>query len=361
MKKLAIFQFEPIIGGESTLCSCLYKILRKHYRVKIYHPCEVENEKMKVSTIWHAVEDGKFIPYLHVPKICEIVDYSIFLNSIHTNTKTLYSSISSVLKMYTQIQNCNLIFYEHGLHTYNHCEYELLFSILSKQNKIRILTNTNEAIKIYEEKGLKAFLCRQPFIAENYKPIQTNTSSRINFCFNSRFSTSKLVHKSIDYFSEFLNDDSLNFDLTYRHSGKEHEQMEILKNEIRNSKNGILKDYASDISEIYNKQDFCLFWGYDEEAEIGKLEYSLLEAFHYEIPVIVHPAWLRKFKYEEYGYSKEFIKECFIPLDPYTFLDILKNPTDYRKTVNNAKLILEDFSEPKILEKIQLCLLSIDI
>ena len=361
MKKIALFQFEPIIGGESTLCACLSKILSKHYTVRIFHPCGYEGTNMRVSQLWKAVDNGKFVPYYKVPEICNVVDYCIFLNSVHINQKTYYEQMFPVIRMFSNIKNSNVIFYEHGLHTWNHCDYETIFSMLNEKNKIRILTNTNEAIEKYTERGYKSFLCRQPFIEENYPIIQKNKSKTVNICFNSRFSTAKFVHKAIDYFSEFLNDEAMDFKLQFRASGKEPDGMNVLKDEIRKSKNGILKDYAVNISEIYDNQDFCLYWGYDETPEIGKLEYSLLEAFYYEIPVIAHPSWIRSFKCEEYGYTQAFIDSCFIPLDPYTIIDLVKNPEKYKSCLENARLLLCDFLEYNIIERIKLCFNSLDI
>jgi len=104
---------------------------------------------------------------------------------------------------------------------------------------------------------------------------------------------------------------------------------------------------------MYDYQDFCVFWGYDEETEIGKIEYSLLEAFYYEIPVIVHPSWLRKFKHEEYGFSKEFVESCFIKMDPYTIMDLVEHPENYKEAAKYAKEMLKDFLEDKVMQRLE--------
>jgi hypothetical protein len=56
---------------------------------------------------------------------------------------------------------------------------------------------------------------------------------------------------------------------------------------------------------------------------------------------------------------KEFIDKCFISLDPYTFKDIVANPQNYRHTIDEAKILLEDFSESKVLNRIKICLKDI--
>jgi hypothetical protein len=355
MKKISIVQFEPIIGGESTLCESLSNLLSSCYDIKIYHPCQIIDSKLRISKLWHAVNNGKFVPYSYLKTICDNSDYTIFLNSIHVSTHTPYSLMRELIVAFSTITDSNLIFYEHGLHTWKQCDYLTLFSILEHQNSIRVLTNTIEGKAIYEKYRIKSFLCRQPFLPKS-SVVEKNDTDIVNICFNSRFSLNKKVDKVVNYFHEFLNDSDMRFSLNFRESGLESENLISLKKIIIDSKNGKLERYTTSSQDIYNKQDFCLFFGYDDRQEVGKLEYSLLEAFHYSIPVIAHPSWIRNFKYTEYGFDKEFIDKCFIPLDPYTFKDIVANPQNYRHTIENAKLLLEDFSATKILNRIKTCL-----
>ena len=357
MKTISIIQFEPIIGGESTLCESISNLLSTCYNVNIYHPCQLVDNNLKVSRLWHPVNNGKFVPYSLLKTICDKSDYTIFLNSVHVSTNTVYSVMRELLVAFSAIRDANLVFYEHGLHTWKQCDYFTIFSILKNQNDIKVLTNTIEGKSIYDKHGYESFLCRQPFLPKT-AALKKNNTDTVNVCFNSRFSLNKRIDKVINYFYEFLNDD-MNFTLNFRESGLESEAVSPLKKIITDSRNGKLSKYAKSSHEIYDKQDFCLFFGYDDVLESGKLEYSILEAIHFEIPVIIHPSWLRNFKYSEYGYDKEFIDKCFISLDPYTFKDIVANPQNYRHTIDEAKILLEDFSESKVLNRIKICLKDI--
>jgi hypothetical protein len=144
--------------------------------------------------------------------------------------------------------------------------------------------------------------------------------------------------------------------LTFRDSRKDN--LSELKDVLINSKNGKILDYAENLSDIYNKQDFCLFFGYKEESEIGKIEYSMLEAIWYEIPILMSSKWMKRFMYKEYGVDENFAEKSFLKLDYKNIKEILNKKNDFSSYANNAKHLIKEFLPEAILERIEKCINS---
>jgi hypothetical protein len=132
----------------------------------------------------------------------------------------------------------------------------------------------------------------------------------------------------------------------------------LLKDVIRSKGEINFLDFAQDISEIYQDQDYCVYAGYQTREERGKIEYAILEPIFYNIPLIVHPDVFLHFKYEEYGISEEDLRAAFIELTPTNIQLIIDRQFDASSYVRNARIILEDFLAPKILERFNHCIAS---
>ena len=346
--KISLIQFEPIIGGESTLCNGLYKILSTDNSVNVYHPVD------KIYKLYVKSENAKYVNYDSIKHICENSDVALFINSLHTNEEELKKT--NLLNIFSKIKKCKLIFYEHGLHTWDQCCYEQILKVLKNSNKIRILTNTKEAISIYIKRGYSAFLCRQPFIKDDYPDLERKeTDNKLNIYFNSRFSVNKCVIEAIEYFYDFLNSEELDFCLTFRNSGLESKQLNYHKSLISESKNCKLLTYCSN-KERYENQDYVLYFGYNDDKEKGKIEYSILEAIHYNIPILVHPFWIKNFKHDEYDITKEELDSIFIVINPFNIKKLLTDKIKLQ--MPNANKLMLEFSNKKIQERIDICINS---
>jgi hypothetical protein len=341
---IGIIQFEPIVGGETTLAVNLHEILSEEGEVEILHPY---NKDRGISRLWKKAP-GEFVEYDQLIDRLNEYEILLFLNSVHYPKE---KELEKILSLFSNIENSKVIFYEHGFHTWNFCRYDLILPLVSKKNELRILTNTVESREDYLKKGYKVFLCRQPFNPKSYRPVKKNDTETINICFNSRFSKEKNILFVFSYFSEFFREES-NFSVNFRYDKKSG--LAALAENAKSMKNCKIENYAEDVGEIYDEQDFCLYFGCFDVKEMGKIEYSLLEAIYYQIPIIIHPFWFNFFKYEEYGFSREFIKSCFIELDPLTFH--LELHIDHSEKTENALEILKEFYPSKIKERIQDCL-----
>ena len=342
MQSLLIIQFEPIIGGESTLCRALKSVLSS-YEITVIHPFAD-----KVSSVWKEGKTGEFKSLSQSIQLIKKNDVILFLNSTHYK-----DSMNLLRDFYPKLKNKNIIFYEHGLHTWTQCNYESIFKLLSKYNKLRVLTNTNEAISFYREKGYQSFLCRQPFVPSEYNQINKNQSSELQICFNSRFVKNKGVFDALNYFFEFFTMPDLNFSLNFRAKKVEAEGLSIPRVSV--------KPYVENISEIYEAQDYVLYYGYDDPNEMGKLEYSVLEAIYYNLPIIAHPKFIRNFKCTEYGVSKDHVQKMFFKMTPFSMLDVLINKPDLSIYAEEAKVLLNDFLPEQIRYRVYLCVSSFDI
>lgn len=368
--KINIIQFDPVIGGETTLTNALVHILKNQYDIRMITPVHLSKRgKKQIGSNWGKVEGVEYLDYDEVEKACEDVDFIFCINAKHVKGSTKSDKRKLAQEdsdnFFGRFKNKNFIFYEHGFHTWRLYNYEKLFSDLIKNgNSIRVLTNTKMAIEMYENKQYAAYLCRQPFDTSQYAPRKNiEKFGHINICFNSRYSSTKGPHIVLEEFIKFF-DKGLDFNLQFRGNISDpvsvwHNVDGVLMKEFIKSKSEIkFLDFADTISEIYDYQDYCLYAGYQTKEERGKMEYSILEAIYYEIPLIVHESVFEHFKFEEYGVTPEQLEKCFIRLTEENLSQILSGEFNPRSYVENSKILLEDFLENKILERFAICINS---
>ena len=364
--KVNILQFDPVIGGETTLCNALSMILKKKHEIRVIHPVHLNKKGIpKIDPKWGHVDGEEYLGYDDVAKACENVDFIFCINAKHVkgsvkNDKRALAQADSD-DFFGRFSNKNFIFYEHGFHTWRLYNYENLFSELMKRgNSIRVLTNTKMAIEMYANKNYNAYLCRQPFIPELYNPIRKNTDPAINICFNSRYSSTKGPHVILREFMPLF-DNGLNFNLCFRGNISDPVSVwhnidgVILKDIVRSKKEIVFKDFANDISEVYDNQDYTVYAGYQTQEERGKMEYSILESAYYEIPMLAHKDVFTHFKYKEYDLTEEYLRKSFILLNKENLLKIINKDFDSSEYIKNAKTIVNDFMPEKILERFEIC------
>ena len=369
--KVNIIQFDPVMGGETTLCNALSAILRTKYEVRVIHPVHAGKKgKLKIDPKWGKVEGEEFMTYDQVAKACEDVDFIFCINAKHVkgSTKSDKRALAQADSdsFFDQFSNKNFIFYEHGFHTWRLYNYDNLFSKLIKNgNTIRVLTNTKMAIDFYASKGYNAYLCRQPFNTDLYKPYKKKSAeeTKTNICFNSRYSATKGPYVVLRDFIPFF-DKGLPFNLQFRGNISDPVSVwhnidgVLLKDFIKSKSEIVFKGFAEDISEIYDFQDYCVYAGYQTREEKGKIEYAILEPIWYDIPLIVSSAVFEHFKYEEYGISEEELRKSLIEATPENLQQIIEGEFDSSEYVKNARKIVEDFLPSKILERFQHCVSS---
>jgi len=368
--KVNIVQFDPVVGGETTLCNALSEILRKEHEIRVIHPVHTGKKgKLKIDSKWGKVKGEEFMTYEDVAKACEDVDFIFCVNAKHvkgsvkSDKRALAQADSD--NFFGQFKDKNFIFYEHGFHTWRLYNYEGLFSkLMNNGNTIRVLTNTKLAIDFYATKGYNAYLCRQPFNTDLYKPCAKNTAldstRKTNICLNSRYSATKGPYIVLRHFMPFF-DKGLPFNLQFRGNISDPVSVwhnidgVLLKDVIRSHTEIVFKDFAHDISEIYDLQDYCVYAGYQTREERGKIEYAILEPIFYNIPLIVTPEVFEHFKYEEYGITEEKLRASFIESTPENLKNIIDGTFDSSSYVENARTILEDFLPDRILERFSTC------
>lgn len=362
-----ILHFDPFFGGESTLCKALSMILKKEYDVRIIHPINTpKSGQLNVKKAkWEKIDGEEFVSYDHVPLECVAADWIFCINGIHVK-KSVYKENGNKARsisddFFSQFYGKKFIFYEHGVHSCRLYNYERVFDVLIKNgNSVRVLTNTKEAIKMYDKKNYSAFLCRQAFNKDIYVPLEPRKNDGIlNFCFNSRYTSIKGPHLVIPYFENFFKK-GLGFKFNFRGTVTDPVSLwyGIMHYFTDNEDEMVMRRYAKTMSEIYEQQDYCVYAGYTTREEQGKMEYSVLEAIYYGIPLIVHPAFLDNFKCQEYGVSHDYVKTCFIELNEKNLDMILHRDFDSSEYVKNSKIFLDDFMGDKILERFDVCINS---
>jgi len=368
--KVNIIQFDPVIGGETTLCNALSAILKTKYEVRVIHPVHLNKKGIpKIDKKWGKVTGEEFLGYEATARACDEVDFIFCINAKHVkgSVKSDKRAIAQADSddFFSRFQNRNFIFYEHGFHTWRLYNYDNLFSnLLKSNNTIRVLTNTHMAIDFYATKHYNAYLCRQPFDTDLYKPLKNdNPIDAVSICFNSRYSATKGPHVIVKDFMQFF-DRGLNFKLQFRGNISDPVSVwhsiddVILKDVIKSKEEITFLDFADDMAEIYENQDYCIYAGYQTREERGKIEYAILEPLWYGIPLIVHPSVFEHFKYEEYGISEEQLRKSLIELTPENIEKIIAKEFDASSYIEEAKKIVNDFLPIKILERFDHCINS---
>ena len=368
--KVNIIQFDPVIGGETTLCNALSAILKTKYEVRVIHPVHLNKKGIpKVDKKWGKVTGEEFLGYEATARACDDADFIFCINAKHVkgSVKSDKRAIAQADSddFFSRFQNRNFIFYEHGFHTWRLYNYDNLFSnLLKSNNTIRVLTNTLMAIDFYASKHYNAYLCRQPFNTDIYKPlINDQITDSVTICFNSRYSATKGPHVIVKDFMQFF-DRGLDFKLQFRGNLSDPVSVwhsidgVILKDVVKAKEEIVFLDFADDISEIYENQDYCIYAGYQTREERGKIEYAILEPLWYGIPLIVHPSVFEHFKYEEYGISEERLRKSLIELTPENIEKIIAKEFDPSSYIEEARKIVNDFLPAKILERFDHCINS---
>jgi hypothetical protein len=362
--KINIIHFDPVIGGETTLCNALSSILSAKHDVKVIHPVHLNKKGLpKIDKGWATVIGGVHLGYDDVEKICSEADVIFCINAKHVkgSVKSDKRAIAQADSdnFFGRFHNKSFIFYEHGIQTWRLYNYEKLFANLLEQgNEIRVMTNTNEAIDFYAAKGYNSHLCRQPFFPGFYPEVEKNQSETVNICFNSRYSSNKGPHMALPYFEKFLGK-GLNFRFNFR--GNLSDPVSIwhnLKHYFNDHEEIVMGDPTSDRRVIYGGQDYTVWCGHTAKAEHGKLEYSPLESIYYGIPIIAHSQVIDCFKHHEYGTTPEQIQKAFIRLSEENLEKIINKEFDSSEYVKNARKLLEDFLPSVILERFEKCISS---
>lgn len=357
---LDIIQFTPIVGGETTLTMAMGKLLTElGYSVRIIHP----SKSGKMLKGWCTMENQHFVKISEFPEFIKNTNILFFINSIHLKKykkleqrEVAFKSIESIFNF----SNKKVIFYEHGRHSAELYDYPKIFKILkNKGNKVIVFTNTNEVIPYYENLEIPSFLIRQPFFPEYYPERKKPISEKIQICFNSRYTSNKRPQYILPYFKEFLDSD-YDFQLNFRGNVRDNVSVWFNLFEYFESDKIVMHEYFEKFHEIYDYQNYCIYGGYTTKSEKGKMEYSILESFYYEIPLIVENEVIQTFRYDEYGISKEQFLKSVIPLSENNLKLILSKEFDYTTYVENAKKLVDDFLPEIVKERLNIGLSGFD-
>jgi glycosyltransferase involved in cell wall biosynthesis len=359
-----IVQFNPLIGGETTLTKILFKIL-----VEMGHECRsiTPSPSGRKLSGWQDLENQVCVKYKEFGECVKESDIVLFINSIHLKSKKKKEdqnkAFETVRVVFEQVKDKNLIFSEYGLHTMRLYAYEDIFKILSEQNnRIVLFTSTKASIPIYANMGYEAFLIRQPFDIDFYPPIDSpDPSEKLQICFNSRYTANKRPQDILPFFNKYIKGDKSEFQLNLRGNVRDNCTIWYNLQEYFTDDRIVIHPYFEHMYQIYDKQDFCIYAGYTTLCEKGKMEYSILESIYYDIPLICESDVFEHFQYDEYGITREQLRECFIFLNQKNLDDIISGNLDGKPYAKKAKeLLLNDFLPDAIKRRIEIGLKAFD-
>jgi len=343
MPSIDIIQFTPIIGGETTLVQAMQKIfIEMGFKTRVVHPSK-SGKKLKN---WVEFGDQDYVKISEFEDYIKDTDYLFFINSIHLKKHKKNKDRSetfNVIRPIYSFKGKNVIFYEHGNHSKDLYDYPTIFELLKENdNRVVVFTNTNEVIPFYKRLGYDAHLIRQPFDPDNYPTLKIKSNDVVNIGFNSRYTANKRPDVILKHFDKYLGVDSP-FRLNFRGSVRDNCSVWFDLWKYFEDEKIIMHDYAEKPYQIYEGQDYCIYAGYRTSSERGKMEYSMLEAFYYGIPLIVDKVVIEEFKYDEYGISEKDFLESIIPLTEENLQSIIDGTFDPSKHIIKAKSIVNDF------------------
>jgi glycosyltransferase involved in cell wall biosynthesis len=362
--KIDIVQFTPVPGGESTWTKATSLILQEMgHEVRVITP----TRSGKKLSGFMEMPNQHFIKEALLCDELQNAEIIYFVNSIHLQKSKRKSEeektemFNAVRPIFEGIKNKKVIMHEHGNMYSNHLyRYTDIINILHENgNRVVMTTNLRSSVSKYEEMGIPAFVTRQPFYPAMYPQVPTNTTKKPIFSFNSRYTATKRPQLFLPLLDKYFKNGD---DFEVHFKGNKNDNVTIWYKlteyftypQVSIKKN--VPDMTVEVSEIYENADYCVYPGPSVVSEKGRVEYSMMEAWYYGLPLIVGLDVMEKFNTIEFGYSDDMIFAGMIPMNQNTIDRIMSgNFTEEERTkyVRGGKELLKEFLPDAFKERMQ--------
>jgi hypothetical protein len=362
--KIDIVQFTPVPGGESTWTKATCLILEEMgHEVRVITP----TRSGKKLSGFMEMPNQHFVKETLLCDELQNAEIIYFVNSIHLQ-KSKRKSEEEKMEMFNQvrplfegIKNKKVIMHEHGNMYSNHLyKYTDIINILNENsNRVVMTTNLRSSVSRYEEMGIPAFLTRQPFYPAMYPKVNKADASKAVISFNSRYTSTKRPHLFLpmldqyfesgkDFEVHFKGNKNDNVTIWYKLTKYfEYPQLSIKKN---------VPDMNVEVAEIYEGANYCVYPGPSVISEKGRVEYSMMEAWHYQLPLIVGLDVMEKFNVAEFGYTEDMIFAGMIPMNEKNIDKVINGhftEEEKAKYIKGGNELLKEFLPEAFIPRIQ--------
>jgi hypothetical protein len=192
-----------------------------------------------------------------------------------------------------------------------------------------------------------------------YPKVDKNQSGKPIISFNSRYTATKRPHLFLPLLDKYFENGTY-FEVHFKGNKNdnvtiwykltkyfEYPQLTIKKN---------VPDMKVEVKEIYDNADYCVYPGPSVISEKGRVEYSMMESWFYELPLIVGLDVMEKFNVAEFGYTEDMIFAGMIPMNEKNIDKIITgNFTDEERAryIKGGTELLKEFLPEAFKPRIQ--------
>lgn len=362
--KIDVVQFTPVPGGETTWTKATALILQEMgHEVRVITP----TRSGKKLSGFMEMPNQIFVKEVNLCNELQDADIIYFVNSIHLQKSKRKSEdekqemFNQVRHIFEGIKNKKVIMHEHGnmysIHLYKYAE---IMEILQENgNRIVMTTNLRSSVPKYEEMGIPAFVTRQPFYPAMYPKVEKNKEDHSVISFNSRYTATKRPQLILAMIEKYLEE---GFNFGFRFKGNKNDNVTIWYKlakyfefpQISIKKN--VPDMYQEVTEIYEDADYCVYPGPSVKSEKGRVEYSMMEAWFYELPLMVGMDIMENFNTTEFQWTDEMVFAGMIPMNEKNVEKMVKNlftPEERQKYIDGGNAMLREFLPEAFVPRLQ--------
>ena len=362
--KIDVVQFTPVPGGETTWTKATALILQEMgHEVRVITP----TRSGKKLSGFMEMPNQIFVKEVNLCNELQDADIIYFVNSIHLQ-KSKRKSEDEKQEMFNQVRHIfegirdkKIIMHEHGnmysIHLYKYTE--IMEILQANNNRIVMTTNLRSSVPKYEEMGIPAFVTRQPFYPAMYPKVEKNKAEHSVISFNSRYTATKRPQLILGLIEKYLEE---GFNFGFRFKGNKNDNVTIWYKlakyfefpQISIKKN--VPDMFQEVTEIYEDADFCVYPGPSVKSEKGRVEYSMMEAWFYELPLMVGMDIMENFNTAEFQWTDEMIFAGMIPMNEKHVEKMVKNlftPEERQKYIDGGNEMLKEFLPEAFIPRLQ--------
>jgi hypothetical protein len=192
-----------------------------------------------------------------------------------------------------------------------------------------------------------------------YPKLNKNQEPHSVISFNSRYTSTKRPQIILGLLERHF-ESGLNFNLRFKGNKTdnvtiwykltkyfEFPQISIKKN---------VTDMSQEIKEIYEDADFCVYPGPSVKSEKGRVEYSMMESWFYELPLVVGVDIMENFNIKEFQWTNEKIFSGMIPMNENMVEKAVKKlftEEELQKYIDGGKELLKEFLPEAYVPRLQ--------
>lgn len=365
--KIDVVQFTPVPGGETTWTKATALILQDMgHEVRVITP----TRSGKKLSGFMEMPNQIFVKESLLCDVLQEAEVIYFVNSIHLQKSKRKSEeekqdmFNQVRHIFEGIKDKKVIMHEHGnmysIHLY---KYDDIMNILVENgNRVVMTTNLRSSVPKYEEMGIPAFVTRQPFYPSMYPKVNLNEEDKSIISFNSRYTATKRPQLILGLIEKYLEE---GFNFGFRFKGNKNDNVTIWYKlakyfefpQISIKKN--VPDMNEEVFDIYDKADYCVYPGPSVKSEKGRVEYSMMESWFYNIPLMVGMDIMENFNTAEFKWTDEMVFAGMIPMNEKNTEKMVKNlftDEERQKYINGGNAMLKEFLPEAFIPRIQTAL-----